>query len=153
MGLCESCMEEVESTEVMNQTPLVKDVEKSGDGNPTDSKEFYDSIIAEAEYAFLNASGRLPTSTGGSGALELKRKAETVKVKPRDAVQLSFIKPTMTGHPLERVSEVLSAPITINDHDILADEIVELVSQTLQLSKGDQVDTDIFSPLRSVPVN
>jgi hypothetical protein len=146
-------MEQEGDSEVTSITPFPKDAAASGETAVKDSKEFYDSIIAEAEYAFLNASGRLPPSSGSGASAQLKRKAGTAMVKSKNATAKPSVKSSMVGHPLERVAEVLSEPISTNDHDILADEIVELVSQTLTLSTGDQGESDIFAPLRSVAVN
>jgi len=145
-------MEKEDNVETASEMPQEKEVNDAGEKKALKTKHFYEQIIAEAEYSFLNASVRLPKGGGGDVDSELKRKVGAANLSKTKAVlPKTGIEANISGHSVERVVEVLSEPISISDHDILADEIVELVSQTLKLSTDQE--TDIFAPLRAVSVN
>ena len=145
-------MEKDDGAEQTSAAPEAEEKDEARESAAVDVKESFDSIINNAAYTFLNATGRLPTINENAAAA-LKRKAGMATVDAAKAVQKPSISPNVAGHAVELVPEILSEDILINDHDILADEIVELVSQTLQLSKGDQSGSDVFCTLKSTTVN
>jgi len=152
MGLCESCLEKDDAPEKPQE--LLSQMEDTV-VEPTgpSSAEYYKNIIKDAQYTFLNANAsRLPAGTTGE-ILHLRKKVATASVST-DVFETNMTAVfSNSGYPVERVAEVLCEPINIADHDILADEIVELVSQTMQLSNSSEPDSDIYAHLRSVTVN